>query len=91
MKTAAWFHSQARQFFKLHYESRRAYLESWQDWKQVRGESTTEKVLFSNEPRAKELIADEQMYGRFALLYATMATMEMMHEAREGESPREEQ
>lgn len=70
--------ARAIRYFDLHRACVEARAESWENWKKVRGDSVTEQVLFAQDSRAKELVEDEQMYGRWAQLYATMATMEML-------------
>jgi len=78
----------ASRYARMHQEHRQAFLDSWEEWKGARGNSAHESFLFEQDNRVKVLISNEQMYCRFATLWATMSIMEMMWEGR-GENEEE--
>lgn len=72
LRRGAW------RYFVAHKNSRNALIDSWQDWKQARGDTATERHLFQNDDEVKGLIGDEQMYSRYATMYGIMAIMEIL-------------
>lgn len=72
----------AQAYLQKHEQARAQLKAERTAWKKKHGTGTDQMIVCNKRPWIKELMENEQMYGRWALLYATIATMEMHWEAR---------
>lgn len=73
----------ALEFFNRHRAARADYQQAYAEWIRKHGNASDQQILFAQIPQVQWALEAGREFGELALLYATMATMELNWEARE--------